>query len=92
MLLSRKAGRDHHVIVLFIFVLAAMLLAPLPALSRLAMASQDRAPAFELADRNADGYIDILEAKRFPALRTSFGRADFNGDQRIDKVEFARAF
>ena len=87
-----SSRRDQHVIVLFIFVLAAMLLAPLPALSRLAIASQDKVPTFDVADRNADGYIDILEAKRFPTIRTNFGRADFNGDQRIDKVEFGRAF
>jgi hypothetical protein len=69
-----------------------MLLAPLPALSRLATAAKDQVPTFERADLNADGYIDILEAKRFPTVRASFGRADFNGDQRIDKVEYARAF
>ena len=91
-MLPSNSRREHHVYVLFVFVLAAMLLAPLPALSRLATAAQDRVPTFERADLNADGYIDILEAKRFPALRAGFGRADFNGDQRIDKVEYARAF
>jgi hypothetical protein len=91
-MLSSNPRRDHHAFILFVFVLAAMLLAPLPALSRLAMAAQDKVPTFEHADTNSDGYIDILEAKRFPTVRSNFGRADFNGDNRIDKVEFARAF
>jgi len=91
MLLS-NSRRDHHSFILFVFVLAAMLLAPLPALSRFAMAAKDQVPTFDRADLNSDGYIDILEAKHFPVIRKSFGRADFNGDNRVDKVEFAKAF
>ncbi|MGQ0651327.1 MAG: hypothetical protein ACT4P4_03510 [Betaproteobacteria bacterium] len=91
-MLSSNARRDHHAFILFVFVLAAMLLAPLPALSRLAVAAKNQVPTFERADLNSDGYIDILEAKHFPAVRAGFGRADSNGDNRVDKVEFARAF
>jgi len=78
--------------VMFLFLVCGLLLVPLPALSNMALAAKDRVPPFERADRNGDGYIDILEAKHFSAVRAAFGRADFNGDNRIDKVEYARAF
>lgn len=77
---------------LFTFVIFGLLMAPLPSLSNMAIAAKDNVPLFDRADLNKDGYIDISEAGFFPALRRSFGRADFNGDNRIDKVEFARAF
>ena len=90
--MSAKRLDRNEMWVLFIFLICGLLLAPLPALSRMAVAAKDQVPPFERADRNADGYIDILEAKHFSALRAAFGRADFNGDSRIDKVEYARAF
>jgi hypothetical protein len=84
--------RDHHAFVLFFFVLAAMLLAPLPTLSRVAIASKQQTPFFEQVDRNRDGVIDAAEAAQWPVVAQAMARADRNGDGRIDKVEYGKAF
>jgi hypothetical protein len=84
--------RDHHAFVLFVFVLAAMLLAQLPWLSRAAIAAKQKTPHFEQVDVNRDGQIDAAEAAAWPVVAEGLARADRNGNGKIDKVEFGKAF
>jgi len=91
-MLFSNPRRDHHAFVLFLFVLAALLLAPLPTLSRVLIAAKQQTPFFEQVDRNRDSTIDAQEAAAWPVVTQGFARADRNGDGKIDKVEFGKAF
>jgi Ca2+-binding EF-hand superfamily protein len=77
------------------FSLAALLL-PLPYMKVSATASPSASagssvvPAFDLVDRNRDGYIDRKEAQAVPGLPESFDAMDRNRDGRLDRLEFAR--
>lgn len=87
-----NAERDRSVFVVFVFLLATALLAPLPQLSRLAAASRPAHPTFAQLDRNTDGYLDERELAAVPGLAEALERLDRNGDGRLDRAEFARAF
>jgi EF hand len=46
---------------------------------------------FEDIDINGDGYINKSEAASVPGLMAVFDRADKNGDNKLDRVEFSAA-
>ena len=85
--------RDRSVFVVLLFIAGTALLAPLPALTSIAVATKVSAhPTFAQLDRNLDGYVDAAEAAALPALAEALPRLDRNGDGKLDKVEFAHFF
>ena len=91
--MTYRPRQDRNVFVLFVFVAFSVLLAPLPHLTKHALA-QRVAPyhaSFEHLDRNGDGFIDRVEARGVPGLPAAFRMADANDDGGLDRGEYARA-
>jgi hypothetical protein len=85
--------RDRSVFAVMVLIAGTALLAPLPALTHIAVASKTSwHPSFAQLDRNFDGYVDATEAAALPALAEALPRLDRNGDGKLDKIEFAHFF
>jgi hypothetical protein len=72
--------------------LAALLLgvAMLPAYGGGRTPAADSAPAFGDFDTNKDNYLSLDEFKAQGKDELAFKAADINGDQQVDREEFAR--
>jgi hypothetical protein len=71
-------------------MLSVALLAAMPLATLSAGAKAAATPAFELVDRNKDGFVDRREAAAVPGLAARFAEMDANRDGKLDRVEFAR--
>jgi len=91
---TRKRRNQRNAFFAFLGFSLAALLVPLPYMkvtaSPGASTGSSAVPAFDLIDRNRDGYVDRKEAQALPGLPESFDSIDRNGDGRLDRLEFAR--
>ena len=65
--------------------------APLVSALEPASAGAGRGGSFLDADADGDGFVSAAEAARVSGLAPFFGRADANGDERLNRAEFYRA-
>jgi hypothetical protein len=92
-----KQRRDRSAFVLLLVVCSLLLVLAVPLASQLpdkrSAAGGASAPVrtFEQLDRNADGSLERSEAVKLPGLAIIFERADADGDERLSKVEYAKA-
>jgi hypothetical protein len=92
-----KQRRDRSAFVLLLVVSSLLLVLAVPLASQLpdqrSAAGGASAPlrTFEQLDRNADGSLERHEAVKLPGLAIIFERADADGDERLSKVEYAKA-
>ena len=57
----------------------------------IAVLAASAAPEFSAVDKNADGSIDIAEAKQVKGLMEIFGQVDANTDGKLSSAEYAEA-
>jgi hypothetical protein len=89
--------RKHHGRQLFLGYLCAvwalvLMAAPLTfALEPAASGASSQREAFNAADADGDGVVSPAEAARVPGLSWAFGRADRDGNEKLDRAEYRRA-
>lgn len=96
--MNARLRQQRSTFLLFMGAVYVSLMAALPvvttnlAAARYAMnAPNGGQPTFEQLDRNHDGYVDRREAAALAGLDAVFDDADRRADDRLDKVEYAKA-
>jgi Ca2+-binding EF-hand superfamily protein len=74
--------------VAFLALLAAVLLAPMPATAQAPLDTKERLDAFRKLDANEDGWISRTEAAARREVAAAFPGADKNRDGRLSFAEF----